>query len=223
MERYLTTNERVQRAVDAGHGEKVIEHIRMHNNGDGLELETLSLTDDKGHHHTWTKLPSYGVAAVDCYLNLFDIPTRVTEQEGWKFPTFDELAAYAAQAAKDAAVYRTQKHRPQELIDRVFSGLVFEAIDTNYGLLVAIYNAKSPEHSGLQLLRDEEHDSETLILSSGARVELTKDTDLEPGFEKAYVLLTDGGAREIVTQQWTWMDEAVRIIDVLAKEVAKHQ
>ena len=76
MERYLTTQERVDLAVEAGHVEKVSEYIRMHNNGDATEFETLYVLDNGGGKIVYDRLPSYGVAAVDSYLNIFDIPLR---------------------------------------------------------------------------------------------------------------------------------------------------
>lgn len=73
---YLTTNERIALAVQAGHKDAVMEYLTIHNNGDDADLQVLNMTVDDGVVLTWDKLPSYGVAAVDCYLTHLGIPLR---------------------------------------------------------------------------------------------------------------------------------------------------
>lgn len=203
MSRYLTTQERVDLAVKAGHHEAVMEYIRMHNNGEGVksELETLKVTDPRGDEHHYTLLPPYAVAAVDSYLNTFNIPLVTTAAheigDRKRHPTMAQLAKYAKTAAEDAVVYRGRvrnMHRPQELIERLASALEYEAIDTNFQILVACANARALIDSGITLTTDVDTGTQTLKLSNGAEVEMHLDAELDESIQRTYVLLKEAPA-----------------------------
>jgi len=223
MSRYLTTQERVNLAVEAGHHEAVMEHIRMHNNGDGVksELEKLKVVTPQGEEHHYTLLPPYAIAAVDSYLNTFNIPMVTTDDhvDGLqkRHPSMSEMAKYAKTAAEDAAVYRTRQrmYRPPELIERLTSALEYEAIDTNFQILVACAHARSLLNCGLSLSVDADTGTNTLKLSNGAVIEMHLDTEVAEYLQRTYVIANEGLVAPEFVMQGGHVPVATKLIDIL--------
>lgn len=228
MSRYLTTQERVDLAVKAGHRALVEDYIRMHNNGDGVksELGTLKVTDPRGDEHHYTLLPPYAIAAVDSYLNIYDIPMVTDEPHALgadkRRPSMAELAKYAKTAAEDAAVYRSRKrtlYRPDELIERISSALEYEAIDTNFQILVACANARALIDCGITLTTDEATGTQTLKLSNGAEIEMHLDAEQAEGLDRTYVLNKEAPPSEDFELQRGHLSVSIKLIGELEEEV----
>lgn len=227
MSRYLTTQERVDLAVKAGHRALVEDYIRMHNNGDGVksELEKLSIADRSGELVTYDQLPPHGIAAVDSYLNIYGIPMVTDEphaSEERRHPTMAQLARYAKTAAEDAVVYRGYKrnmHRPEELIERLASALEYEAIDTNFQILVACANARALIDCGITLTTDEATGTQTLKLSNGAEIEMHLDAEQAEGLQRTYVLNKEAPPSGDFELQRGYLSVSIKLISELEEEV----
>lgn len=177
MSRYLTTQERVTLAVQAGHCAEVMEHCRIHNNGDGTELETLTLTDEQGVHHAYTRLPSYGVAAVDCYLNMFDIP-RTNEVDVNKVVTPKVTAPKASMLSMEHLHYANhcheqaayfQQHQGKTLSGTLFERNEFAAIHVAFSMIEEIV-IKHPHEIHLATVIHDDVDNVTMLKLSNGRV-----------------------------------------------------
>lgn len=227
MSRYLTTQERVNLAVEAGHYKLVKDYISQHNNGDGVksELESLKVVTPSGEEHNYTLLPPYGIAAIDSYLNIYNIPLVTTDDHvqglAKRHPSMSQMAKYAKQAAEDAAVYRGARrmYRPEGLVERVASALEYEAIDTNFQILVACATARALIDCGLKLVEDADTGAKTLTLSNGAVIEMHLDTELAEYLQRTYVLANEGVVASEFVMQPGYVSIATKLIELLEEEV----
>lgn len=192
MQRYLTTQERVDLAVKAGHYAFVKDYIQMHNNGDGTELKTLRVLDPLGAERRYTLIPPYAIAAVDCYLTSYGIPLTVEDgkvEEATISTSSHNLAKYALKAADDAIRYRKVTDRPSPLVERVAYALEYEATDTAFSVLEKIIELNPVQMHGMTLEKDEEHQTETIVFDDGTRIERSYDCEDESPHNRMYSLI----------------------------------
>lgn len=217
MSRHLTTQQRVDLAVKAGHYALVKDYIQMHNNGEGSEDQSLTVVGPLGVKDVFFNLPSYAFAAVDCYLTAYDIPLYAEcEEEPTPTPTEQVgrgLARYALKAAEDAKRYRANTERPIEIKDRIAYILEYEAIDTAFAVLSEVVKRNTQDKHGMQLVSDAEHNTETLILDSGSRIERSHDCEAESPLDHIYSLTNAKGESEELSQAIA--DELLTQIDDL--------
>jgi hypothetical protein len=168
LKRALSTQERVDLAVAAGHTKLVMEHIRIHNaQGEGTGQLTVHLGPHNSTHYIY--LPDYAFAAIDCYLTSLGIPLDGEVPESipalkTSILTMENLR-YANHCHEQAAYF--QQNQGKTLSGILFERTEFAAIHLAFSMIEEIINTHPFEIHRCKLNYDDVDDVWMLLLPSG--------------------------------------------------------
>lgn len=111
------------------------------------------------------------------------------------------LARYAEKLSEDLAYYQQIEGRPDVLHQRLISTVQYELIDTCFTVLENIERNNLSDKHGMQLVKDVEYDTQTLILANGAHVERSYDCEADEGLERIYSLTQPQPAQDTHTDR----------------------
>lgn len=176
LKRHLTTQERVDLAVLTGHWEAVTEYIRMHDGQGGVGAETgngvLTVNEPQGVK-TYSALPGYAFAAVDCYLTSLGVVEYTTREKApdvvpkQSMLTMEHLN-YANHCHEQAAYFESQS-------GKTYSGHLKERAEfASSHIAFSIIEESIKTHPfdvhGNKLFTDATHETHTLKLANGRMV-----------------------------------------------------
>jgi len=165
LKRTLTTQERVDLAVEAGLQMEIQEHIRMHNaKGEGAGILTVNIAPGQSVNYTY--LPDYAFAAIDCYLTSLGIPL-------YGEPTKASMLSmahlqYANHCHEQAAYFESQSGKTCS--GRLKEDAEYAAAHTAFSMIEEIVQKHPIEIHGATILVDDVNKILTLKLASGRMV-----------------------------------------------------
>lgn len=175
--RALSTQERVNLAVKAGHWAAVTDYVRMHDGQGGIGAETgngvISVAEPSGTPKVYSSLPGYAFAAVDCYLTSLGIPldgeveTPAVSVHTASVLAMDQLH-YANHCYEQAAYFESQKGKTYS--GRLHQDAEYAANHVAFSMIAASVETHPFDIHGNTLLVDTEHQTTTLKLANGLMV-----------------------------------------------------
>lgn len=99
------------------------------------------------------------------------------------------LARYAEKLSEDLAYYQQIEGRPEAAHQRLINAVQYELIDTCFMVLEGIVRSGPEVKHGMSLVKDDEHENETLILANGAQVQRSFDCEADEGLDRLYSLV----------------------------------
>jgi hypothetical protein len=151
LKRTLTTQERVDIAVEAGLQMEIQEHIRMHNaKGEGAGVLSVKIAPNQSANYTY--LPDYAFAAIDCYLTSLGVAQYVEDVEPKASMLSMDNLQYANHCHEQAAYFESQA-------GKTYSGLLrqnaeYAAACTAFAMIEESIKTHPFEIHGNKLLGD---------------------------------------------------------------------
>lgn len=192
LKRELTTQERVDLAVKAGHWAAVTDFIRMHDGQSATGAETgngVITVNEPSDVKTYSALPGYAFAAIDCYLTSLGIdrygpqavprfPGKIESAPGHNVLTMKHLD-YANHCHEQAAYFKDHQ-------GLVYSGVLAERLEfaSSYLAFLMIQDIISIHPFELhrnKIEYDDEHEVHTLTLANGRMICRAEPEDRLPG------------------------------------------
>jgi hypothetical protein len=177
LKRELSTQERVDLAVKAGHWAAVTDFVRMHD-GQGLTgAETgngvISVAEPSGTPKVYSSLPGYAFAAIDCYLTSLGVVQYTTRERAKDIvpkPSMLTMAYfnYANHCHEQAAYFESQ-------VGLTYSGRLkqdseFAASHIAFSIIEESIKTHPFDVHGNKLFADATHETHVIQLANGRKV-----------------------------------------------------
>lgn len=177
LKRELTTQERVDLAVKAGHWAAVTDFVRMHDGQGATGAETgngvITVAEPSGTPKVYSALPGYAFAAIDCYLTSLGVVQYTTREKANDIVPKPSMLTmthfnYANHCHEQAAYFESMTGMTYS--GRLKEDAEYAAAHTAFSMIEEIILKHPIEIHGATILFDDIEDVYTLKLASSRMV-----------------------------------------------------
>lgn len=177
LKRELSTQERVDLAVKAGHWAAVTDFVRMHDGQGATGAETgngvISVAEPSGTPKVYSALPGYAFAAIDCYLTSLGVVQYTTRERA------NDIVPKASMLTMTHFNYANHCHEQaayfESMTGLTYSGRLkedseFASAHIAFSIIEESIKTHPFDVHGNKLFVDATHETHTLKLANGRMI-----------------------------------------------------